>query len=252
MTLGVFRVAVAALCLAGCAETFRPRAVTVEAPRAPVEAERPAVPVVAEPPRLAEQLARIAGELSELQNAVAKLMAASRQQEDQLLHLQRRLSELESQTRNRSAPVPGGFAPAGPPTVPAAPPAPLGSATTAPAEDLYQAGMVKFRAKEWDAAVLIFYDLIATHPDHALRENAQFLVADIFYAQKDYRGALAEFEALLAALPKGVKAPDTLLKIGLSQRALGDGVRARRTWERLVREFPTSVAARQARVLLRS
>ncbi len=249
MTPGLVRIALAALCLAGCAETFGPRAVTVEAPRAPVEAERPAVPVVAEPPRLAEQLARIAGELGELQNAVAKLMAASRQHEDQLAHLQRRLSELESQTRNRSAPVPGGFAPAGPPS---APPAPVGSATTAPAEDLYQVGMEKFRAKEWDAAVLIFYDLIATHPDHALRENAQFLVADIFYTQKDYRGALAEFEALLAALPKGGKAPDTLLKIGLCQRALGDGARARRTWERLVREFPTSVAARQARVLLRS
>jgi TolA-binding protein len=77
-------------------------------------------------------------------------------------------------------------------------------------------------------------------------------VADIFYTQKDYRGALAEFEALLAALPKGAKAPDTLLKIGLCQRALGDGARARRTWERVVREFPSSVAARQARVLLRS
>lgn len=249
MTPGLVRVAVVALCLAGCAETFRPRAVTVEQPRPPVEAERPAVPVVAEPPRLAEQLARIAGELGELQNAVAKLMAASRQHEDQLSHLQRRLSELESQTRNRSAPVPGGFAPAGPP---AAPPVPLGSATTAPAEDLYQAGIERFRAKQWDAAVLIFYDLLVTHPDHALRENAQFLVADIFYTQKDYRGALAEFEALLAALPKGGKAPDTLLKIGLCQRALGDGARARRTWERVVREFPTSVAARQARVLLRS
>lgn len=249
MRPGLVRVAVVALCLAGCAETFRPRAVTVEQPRPPVEAERPAVPVVAEPPRLAEQLARIAGELGELQNAVAKLMAASRQHEDQLSHLQRRLSELESQTRNRSAPVPGGFAPAGPP---AAPPVPLGSATTAPAEDLYRAGIERFRAKQWDAAVLIFYDLLVTHPDHALRENAQFLVADIFYTQKDYRGALAEFEALLAALPKGGKAPDTLLKIGLCQRALGDGARARRTWERVVREFPTSVAARQARVLLRS
>lgn len=249
MTPGLVRVAVVALCLAGCAETFRPRAVTVEQPRPPVEAERPAVPVVAEPPRLAEQLARIAGELGELQNAVAKLMAASRQHEDQLSHLQRRLSELESQTRNRSAPVPGGFAPAGPP---AAPPVRLGSATTAPAEDLYRAGIERFRAKQWDAAVLIFYDLLVTHPDHALRENAQFLVADIFYTQKDYRGALAEFEALLAALPKGGKAPDTLLKIGLCQRALGDGARARRTWERVVREFPTSVAARQARVLLRS
>lgn len=250
MTSRLFGIAVVALCLAGCAETLRPRAVTVEQPRAPVEAERPAVPVPAEPSRLAEQLARIAGELGELQNAVAKVMAASRQHEDQLLHFQRRLGELESQTRNHGAPVPGGFAPAGAP--PGAPPAPLGSASTAPAEDLYQAGAEKLKAKDWDAAILIFYDLIATHPDHALRENAQFLVADTLYGRKDHRGALAEFEALLAALPKGVRVPEALLKIGLCQRALGDGARARRTWERVIREFPGSVAARQARVLLRS
>ncbi len=249
MTPGLFRIAVAALCLAGCADTLRPRAVTVEQPRVAADAASPAVPVVTESPRLAEQLARIAGEFGELQNAVAKLVAASRQQEDQLSNFQRRLGELESQARSRNAPIPGGFAPAGPP---AAAPTPLGSATAAPAEDLYQAGTEKFRAKEWDAAVLIFYDLIVTHPNHALRENAQFLVADIFYAQKDYRGALAEFEALLAAVPKGAKVPDTLLKIGLCQRALGAGTRARGTWERVVREFPNSVAARQARVLLRS
>jgi len=71
------------------------------------------------------------------------------------------------------------------------------------------------------------------------------------YGRKDYRGALAEFEALLTAAPAGAQTSDALLKIGLCQRALGDREEARRTWERVVREFPESVAARQARVLLR-
>ncbi len=250
MTGSIFRVAIVALILAGCGETLRPRAVTVEQSRPPAEAERPAVQATAEPPRIAEQLTRITGELGELQNAVAKLMAASRQQEDQLAYVQRRLSDVEAQNRGRAPSVPGGFAPPSPGPAPV--PAPIGSATTAPAEDLYRSGVEKFRAKDLDAAVLIFYDLMVTHPDHPLRESAQFLVADIFYSQKDFRGALAEFEALLTAAPKGAKTPDALLKIGLCQRALGDAARARRTWERVVREFPTSVAARQARVLLRS
>ncbi len=77
-------------------------------------------------------------------------------------------------------------------------------------------------------------------------------MADIFYKQKDWRGALAEFEALLAAVPRGEKVPDTLLKIGLCQKDLGDTARAKRTWERVVREHPGSAAARQARVLLRN
>jgi tol-pal system protein YbgF len=242
-------VVLAALLLVGCGSTFRRREVTVEQPPPPAAAERPVVQPPPEPPRLAEQLTRVAGELSELQNAVAKLIASSRQQEDQVANLQRRLNELEAQNRGRTPPaVPGGFAPGAPPPGAAA----VTSATTAIADDLYRAGVEKFRAKDFDAAVLMFYDLIVTYPDHPLRERAQFLVADIFYTQKDYRGGLAEFEALLAAMPRGIQAAEALLKIGLCHRALGDRAQARRTWERLVREFPESVAARQARVLLRS
>ena len=50
----------------------------------------------------------------------------------------------------------------------------------------------------------IFHRLIrantrSPHPESPLRESAQYLVAGIFYKKKDWRGALAEFEALLAA-----------------------------------------------------
>ena len=102
------------------------------------------------------------------------------------------------------------------------------------------------------AAILSFYDLIVTYPDDSLREGAQFLVADIFYNQRDFRGALTEFEALLAAVPRGEKVPDALVKIGLCQKSLGDAARAKRTWERVVKDYPASLAARQARALLRS
>lgn len=240
-------VLLAALLLAGCGGMFGRRAVTTEQPRPAAAPERAATPPPAEPPKVAEQLTRVAGELSELQNAVAKLMASSRQQEEQLAYLQRRVSALEAQGGGRAPAVPGGFAPPGQ----APGPAPVTSATTTTADDLYRAGEEKLRARDFDAAVLVFYDLIVTYPEHPLRERAQFLVADIFYTQKDYRGALAEFEALLAAVPRGARIPDTLLKIGLCQRALGDRAAARRTWERVLREFPGSLAARQARVLLR-
>src|SRR5216110_2570860 len=112
------------------------------------EAPRPPAP---EPPKLVEQLTRVASELSELQNVVAKLMVSSRQLEDQLGYLQRRVGELESQSRSR--------APAPPPAAP-----PLRSATTTPAEDLYRVGVEKLQAKELDAALLILYDLITTYP----------------------------------------------------------------------------------------
>ncbi len=285
MRLAVLGLVVVSLVLAGCG-VFRHRPMTAEASRSPAgEAGRsaapaapaapagppaptgpaaPTAPATPEPPKLAEQLTRVASELSELQNAVAKLLVASRQQEDQLLFLQRRVGELEAQNKSRAPSVPSGFAPPAPMPAPPPPsgfvppsltPTPtvpqLRSATTTPAEDLYRMGVEKLRAKELDAAVLVLYDLIGAYPDHPLRESAQFLVADILFQLKDYRGALADFEALIGAVPGSAKVPDALLKIGLCQRGLGDGALAKQTWERLVRDYPGSVAARQARVLLR-
>jgi len=247
------RLVVVALALTGCGGVAKPSA-SVETPaRSGVDAaDQP--PRTAEQTRLNEQVSRVAGELSELQNAVAKLIVASRQQEDQLAFLRRRLEALESQSGSRLQPsAPSGFAPSPPPSPAASSGATLlASATTTPAAELYRAGTAQLKAKNFDAATLSFYDLIVTYPSDPLRESAQFLVADIYFTQKDYRGALAEFEALIDAVPRGERVSDALLKIGQCQKSLGDVSRARRTWERIVKDYPASVAARQARVLLRN
>ena len=271
-----FLLMLVAFALAGCGGVAKQPA-ALEGGRAaasqagPDAADQPSK-TAADQARFNEHVSRIAGELSELQNAVAKLIASSRQQEDQLTFLRRRVEELESLNRGRLPAAPSGFAPsapigaaphapggAGPPApggvAPPAPspgPTPLASATTTPAAELYRAGTENLQAKNFDAAVLSFYDLIVTYPNHPLREGAQFLVADIFYQQKDFRSALAEFEALIATVPRGERVPDALLKIGQCQKSLGDGARAKRTWERVVKDHPASLAARQARVLLRN
>ena len=242
-----------ALAIGGCAELGKSQSTTESPRQAPAAAAPSPSPPTAETSRLNEQVARIASELTELQNAVAKLIATSRAQEDQLAYLRRRVEELESSNRGRSPSAPTGFAPA-PPTGPApqGSPALLGSATTTPAAELYRHGVEQLRGNATDAAILTFYELIATYPESPLRESAQYLVGDAFFKQKDWRGAQAELEALIAAVPRGEKVPDALLKIGLCQKALGEGATAKRTWERVVREHPTSTAARQARALLRN
>jgi TolA-binding protein len=292
-------------CAAPAATSGRPEPALAAAPNAP------AAPVP-EPPRQADHLARIASELTEIQNAVAKLMMSARQHDDQLLYLQRRLSELENQTRGRSS-VPPGFAPSAgvpaplppppaapmppvavapvaPPPPPSAPaastlppvsvpraetprtssplPAVAARATPAPsrptgttatpsagsgstAEALYQSGLAKYQSGELDAAVVTLYEVVANHPGDPARERAQLLVGEIFLAQKDYRGAVAELEGLIAAVPSGTRVPDALLKLGMAHRFLGDESKARRAWERIVKEYPSSAPARQARTLLK-
>ena len=257
MTQAMLRVLIClTFVLSGCANGIRAISNVTKAPNSPeIEAPPPPAPVVIEQEKpvdqtkLADQVARIAEELTMLQNAVAKLIASSRQQDDQLNYFRRRLGELEPMSRTsraRGDSARDGFASSSSPVAPA----PVRPVTTTRAEDLYQAGMEHFQAKELDAALLLFSDLVTTHPDHPLRESAQFLVADILYAQDDCRGALTELEALLAMAPHGSNAPDALLKIGLCQRRLGAEDHARQAWERLVKEHPKSASARQAAALL--
>jgi tol-pal system protein YbgF len=249
---GRLGVALLALGLVGCAGVAK-EPTAADSPRSTGPGAAAQSSGAADPNRLNEQVARIAGELTELQNAVAKLIAISRQQDDQLTYLRRRVEELEASNRGRAPGAPSGFAPSAPgaPAPPGSPPL-LGSATTTPAADLYRRGVEQLKAQATDAAVLTFYDLIATYPESPLRESAQYLVGDVYFKQKDWRGAQGELEALIAAVPRGEKVPDALVKIGLCQKELGDAARAKRTWERVVREHPSSAAARQARALLRS
>ena len=298
MTVRIARALVVALgvALAGCAAPAR---APVEAPAlAAPPSPAPTPPPVAEPPRQADALMRITSELVELQNAVAKLMMSARQHDDQLLYLQRRLTELDTQARSaRTAQVPGFAAapaplppppvaaappvaaplppppapaarpappaapapsaslrpapPAAPPAPPVAPPAPPSAAAPSPASALYQSGLAKFQAGELDGAVVTLYEVVANYPKDPARERAQLLIGEIFSAQKDYRGAIAELEGLIAAVPAGTHVPDALLRIGMAQRSLGDEARARRAWTRLVRDYANSAAAQQARTLLR-
>jgi tol-pal system protein YbgF len=289
-----------ALAVAACATPSG--RVADRTPPAAASAPAPVAVATPEPPRQADQLARIASELVELQNAVAKLMMSARQHDDQLVFLQRRLTDLEGQARARGS-APPGFAPSAavpaplppppaaptpplappaalptapaPPTplprgaTPATPPNPAPSAAARPsapssprpappapsptgAEVLYREGREKYERGDLDSAVVTLYDVVVNYPDDPARERAQYLVGEIFLSQKDHRGAVAEFESLIAAVPSGTRIPDAFLKLGMAQRALGDEARARRSWERLVKDYPNSAAARQARTLLRA
>jgi TolA-binding protein len=249
----------ALLAFVGCSRAVRAPAPGPAAARPAVEAPAPMASVEPRPAEdriaaqmamLEEQMMRMARDLGTIENAVANLVATSRHQDAQLQAIERRVSELNRQgTVTIVGPpgVPPGFAPS--PQAPGQPAPPPAGAPRA--EELYRAGLDKLERGELDAAALDLYELIAYHPDHQLREPAQFTIADILYRQKDFRGARAELEGLLAAVPKGRMTAEALLKLGLSARQLGDERAAREVWERLVQDHPKSTAAREARALLR-
>ena len=124
------------------------------------------------------------------------------------------------------------------------------AAVTGPAERAYAAALATFRAREHGQAVLDFMDFIATYPRHPLAVNAQYWIAEAYYAQRDYRQASLEFGKVLEYGGTQAKAPDALVKMGLCYASLRDSPRAQQTWQRVVHEYPRSDAAGTARALL--
>jgi tol-pal system protein YbgF len=117
-------------------------------------------------------------------------------------------------------------------------------------EQEYANALATFRAREHGQAVLDLLDFIAKYPQHSLAGNAQYWIGEAYWAQRDYRQALVEFEKVFEHGP--AKAPDALVKIGLCHVRLHNLPRAQQAWQRAVREYPRSEAATTAQSLLRT
>src|SRR5499426_3433291 len=209
----------------------------------------------------AQEIARLGAELKAQDAQQSFLVAELKTLSEQVAKLKTSLDEAESAVRAmRATPVapesrpvappapPPGFAPAivaAPPAaaVPSAPTPP--SATPPPAapasrnleaDRMFAGALARFRAGDDGQAALEFTEFVTQHPTHPQAAAAQNYIGDAYYRQRDYRQAATVAEALL--------------KIGLCQRALGDMASARAAWERVVKDFPRTDAARQARTLL--
>ena len=139
-----------------------------------------------------------------------------------------------------------------PPPAPAPPPAPdpPRARRSGSAESAFAAGLSNFRKREYGQAVLDFLDVVTKHPKHELASTSQYWIGEAYYLQRDYRQALVEFERAAEWSAPHAKVPDALLKAGLCHVQLRESSQAQQAWRRVVREFPESPAAAEARLLL--
>jgi tol-pal system protein YbgF len=85
------------------------------------------------------------------------------------------------------------------------------------------------------------------HPDSNLRDNAEYWLAEISYAQQDFEGALAGFQKVISMYPASRKIPDAWLKVGYCQYELNRWAESRQALNIVVTQFPETTAARLAR-----
>jgi tol-pal system protein YbgF len=111
----------------------------------------------------------------------------------------------------------------------------------------FEAALGAFRRGDFVAAQGGFADFIKKYPSSGYKPTALFWLGNAQYANRDYRGAIANFRALLQQAPDHPRAPEAVLSIANCQIELKDNASARRTLDDLVKAYPQSEAASAAR-----
>ncbi|MGH6912879.1 MAG: tol-pal system protein YbgF [Geminicoccales bacterium] len=111
--------------------------------------------------------------------------------------------------------------------------------TGLPAQRQYDSAMELLRAGDYPSAergLELFLDL---NPDHPLASNAAYWMAETFYVRKNYAAAASAFARNYQTYGKDApKAPDNLLKLGMSLTGLGEADKACVSYDELAKEFP--------------
>ncbi|HEX7891230.1 MAG TPA: tol-pal system protein YbgF [Ramlibacter sp.] len=111
----------------------------------------------------------------------------------------------------------------------------------------FEAALAAFRKGDFVAAQTVFGEFVRKYPSSGYRPTALFWLGNAQYANRDYRGAIANFRALLQQAPDHPRAPEAVLSIANCQIELKDNASARRTLDDLVKAYPQSEAASAAR-----
>ncbi len=148
-------------------------------------------------------------------------------------------TQVQSQTA--MAPVPGTTAPAQampaaatPAPVPAPPPSVLPEGTP---KERYQFAFGLMRQARYGDAEVALKEFIDKHGDDPLAGNARYWLGETYYVRKSFMEAAQTFFQAYQDASDGPKAPDSLLKLGMSMGNLDKTEEACATFSKLRKEF---------------
>jgi tol-pal system protein YbgF len=105
----------------------------------------------------------------------------------------------------------------------------------------YAKGLLQRAA--YPEAGLAFKAFVAQHPKDPLAGAAQYWLGESYYAVSDYKSAAIAFAEGYQKYPKSAKAPDNLLKLGMSLGQTGRKNDACTAFKQLAAQFPQASAA---------
>jgi tol-pal system protein YbgF len=111
----------------------------------------------------------------------------------------------------------------------------------------FDAAYASFSQKQYDQAEMGFRRFLQSNPRDKLVPEATFWLGETYLQRSRYREAAEQFLNVSAEHPDAAKAPDALLRLGISLNGLGAKDRACAVFAELDRKYPqASGPVRQA------
>jgi tol-pal system protein YbgF len=112
-------------------------------------------------------------------------------------------------------------------------------------EALYEKYYETLLRRQFGEAEAGFRQFLEKYPDHSLAGSAQYQLGETFYAQSNFQEAARNFLNAYKTYPKSRRAPDSLVKLGLSLRKMDQREQACAALGSVATEFPRAVEAKK-------
>lgn len=116
----------------------------------------------------------------------------------------------------------------------------LKAASSGEAASVYESAFSFLKSNKYEQAAKGFDSFIRQYPKHALVGNAKYWLGETHYVRGNYEQASRIFAEGYKEFPKGSKAPDNLLKLGMSLAGSGNKQDACVAFLQLKTEFSSS------------
>jgi tol-pal system protein YbgF len=114
----------------------------------------------------------------------------------------------------------------------------------------YQKAFNLLKEFRYEEAVVAFGEYLKQYPNGRYAHLAMYWRGEANFMQQKYKLAIADYQNLIDNHPDSYKKPEAMLKIGYCHKELKDYAAARKQLQQLVKDFPESNEASQARKLL--
>jgi tol-pal system protein YbgF len=111
-------------------------------------------------------------------------------------------------------------------------------------EQVYEGAYDQYTNRQFGEAEAGFRLFLSRHRDHELAGNAQYWLGETYYVQGKYKDAARSFLAGFQTYPKSPRAPNALVKLGMSLNKLGQKEQACGAFAEVPKKYPAAADAR--------